>query len=142
MVFLTSKFSLMLQNLNLKSTTTTPIFESSTRTTSKSITARTRKSIKSCFPTKTRQTRTRSQVSIVSPCECKLVYIGKTGRNLTIRQNEHHNCCVKEKCKKSAIANHAWMCDHRINWHKSVLLDPVDKYFAPKTRESIEISKH
>ena len=56
-----------------------------------------------------------------------------------IRQKEHHNCCVKEKCKKSAIAKHTWMCNHRINWDKSVLLAPVDKYFARKTRESIEI---
>ena len=76
------------------------------------------------------------------PCECGLVYIGETGRNLTIRQKEHHNCCVKEKCEISAIAKHAWTYDHRINWDKSVLLAPVDKYFAWKTRESIEISKH
>ena len=83
MVFSTSKFFLMPQNLNLKAKTTTPILSrvsafhilvlylielrgSSARTTSKSITARTKKSIKSCFPTKTRQTRIRSQVSIVS----------------------------------------------------------------------------
>ena len=34
------------------------------------------------------------------------------------------------------------MCNHRINWDKSVLLAPVEKYFAWKIRESIEISKH
>ena len=76
------------------------------------------------------------------PCECGLVYIGESGQNLVSRQKEHHNCCVKEKCKKSAIAKLTWMCDHRINWDKSVLLAPVDKYFARKTRDSIEISKH
>ena len=64
------------------------------------------------------------------PCECGLVYIGETGGNLTIRQKQHHNCCVNEKCDKSAIAKHAWMHDHRTNWDKSVLLAPVDKYFA------------
>ena len=71
---------IMFQNLNLKATKTTPILsrvsafhililhpielrESSARTASKSITARTTKSIKSCFPTETRQTQTRSQVN-------------------------------------------------------------------------------
>lgn len=37
-------------------------------------------------------------MSIVSgshACECGLVYIGQNGRNLTIRQKEHHNWCVK-----------------------------------------------
>ena len=36
----------------------------------------------------------------------------------------------------------AWMCHHKIDWDKFVLLAPVDKYFPWKTRKSIEISKH
>ena len=75
-------------------------------------------------------------------CECRVVYIGETGRNLMIRQKEHLDCCIKENCENSTIAEQAWICDHKVNRDRSVVLAPIDKYFVWKTRESFEIAKH
>ena len=71
-----------------------------------------------------------------------LVYSEETGRNLMIRQKEHLDCYIKENCDNSTIAKQAWMCDHKVNWDMSFVLAPIDKYFARKTGESIEIVKH
>ena len=75
-------------------------------------------------------------------CECSVVYIGETGRNLIIRQKEHFDCCIKENCENSTIAKQTWMCDHKVNWDMSAFLAPINKYFERKTGESIEIAKH
>ena len=75
-------------------------------------------------------------------CECRVVYIGETRRNLIIRQKEHLDCYIKENCENSTIAKQAWMCDRKVNWDRSAVLAPIDKYFVRKTRESFEIAKH
>ena len=38
------------------------------------------------------------------PCECGLVYIGETGRNLSKRLKEHKTNCEKAELDKSAVA--------------------------------------
>ena len=38
------------------------------------------------------------------PCECGLVYIGETGRNLSKRPKEHKTNCEKPELDKSALA--------------------------------------
>ena len=48
------------------------------------------------------------------PCECGLVYIGETGRNLSVRLKEHKTNCEKDEQDKSAVARHTWTYDHRI----------------------------
>jgi predicted GIY-YIG superfamily endonuclease len=40
------------------------------------------------------------------PCECGLVYIGETGRNLSVRLKEHKTNCEKAEQDKSAVAKH------------------------------------
>ena len=40
------------------------------------------------------------------PCECGLVYIGETGRNLSKRLKEHKSNCEKAELDKSAVAKH------------------------------------
>ena len=47
-------------------------------------------------------------------CECDLVYIGETGRNLSLRLKEHKTKCEKAELKKSAVAKQSWTNDHRI----------------------------
>jgi hypothetical protein len=42
------------------------------------------------------------------PCECGLVYIGETGRNLSVRLKEHKTNCEKAEQDKSAVAKHTW----------------------------------
>ena len=77
------------------------------------------------------------------PCECGLVYIGETGRNLSKRLKEHKTNCEKAELDKSAVAKHAWTYDHRIKWDEANTL-AIDSHirFSSKMRESIEIEKH
>ena len=49
---------------------------------------------------------------------------------------------ASKKCENSAIAMHARVRDHKVNLDKFGLLAQIDKYFVPKTRESIKIAKH
>ncbi len=56
------------------------------------------------------------------PCECGLVYIGETGRNLSKRLKEHKTNCEKAELDKSAVAKHAWTYDHRIKWDEANIL--------------------
>ena len=41
------------------------------------------------------------------PCECGLLYIGETGRNLSLRLKEHKTDCEKAELEKSAVAKHS-----------------------------------
>jgi hypothetical protein len=50
------------------------------------------------------------------PCECGLVYIGETGRNLSVRLKEHKTNCEKDEQDKSSVDKHTWTYDHRIKF--------------------------
>ena len=76
------------------------------------------------------------------PCECGLVYIGETGRNLSVRLKEHKTNCEKAEQDKSAVAKHTWTYDHRIKWDEATILAIDSHKFSRKMRESIEIEKH
>ena len=80
------------------------------------------------------------------PCECGLVYIyiyiGETGRNLSLRFKEHKTNCEKAELEKSAVAKHSWTNDHRIKWNEASILATESHKFSRKIRESIEIEKH
>lgn len=76
------------------------------------------------------------------PCECGLVYIGETGRNLSVRLKEHLACCSKGQTEKSSVAKHTWTTDHRILWKETSLICQESNYFARRVRESVEIHKH
>ena len=41
------------------------------------------------------------------PCECGSVYIGETGRNLSLRLKEHKTNCEKNEPEKLAVAKHS-----------------------------------
>ena len=76
------------------------------------------------------------------PCECGLVYIGETGRNLSLRLKEHKTNCEKCEQEKSAVAKHAWTYDHRMKWNEAAILAVDNHKYSRKMRESIEIEKH
>ena len=76
------------------------------------------------------------------PCECGLVYIGETRRNLSLRLKEHKTNCEKAELEKSAVAKHSWTNDHRIKWKEASILATESHKFSRKMRESIEIEKH
>ena len=76
------------------------------------------------------------------PCECGLVYIGETSRNLSLRLKEHKSNCEKAELEKSAVVKHSWTNDHRIKWNEASILAIESHKFSRKMRESIEIEKH
>jgi hypothetical protein len=76
--------------------------------------------------------------SVSIPCECGLVYIGETGRNLSVRLKEHKTNCEKAEQDKSAVAEHTWTYDHRIKWDEATTLAMDSHKFSRKMRESIE----
>ena len=76
------------------------------------------------------------------PCECGLVYIGETSRNLSKRLKEHNTNCKKAELDKSAVAKHAWTYDYHIKWYEANILAMDSHRFSCKMRESIEIEKH
>ena len=62
------------------------------------------------------------------PCTaCNSSYVGQTGRKLSQRLDEHR-CAVRQAdFKSSALAEHAWTCDHAVDWtNVKVLSHPRD----------------
>ena len=59
------------------------------------------------------------------PCSCGKVYICETKRRLETRLKEHKEACIKGQTTKSAIAKHAWMEGHLINWDGSRILQHI-----------------
>ena len=66
------------------------------------------------------------------PCECGLVNMGETGRNLSKRLKEHKTNCEKAELDKLAVAKHAWTYDHRINWDEANILTIDSRRFSRK----------
>ena len=79
-------------------------------------------------------------------CECGLVYIGETGRNLSdshyVLKNIYQTNCAKAELEISAVAKHSCTNDHRIKWNEATILAIDNHKFSRKMRESIEIEKH
>ena len=69
-------------------------------------------------------------------CECGLVYIGETCRNLSLRLKEHKTNCEKDELEKSAVAKHSWTNDHCIKWNEATILAIDNDEFSRKMRES------
>ena len=67
-------------------------------------------------------------------CECGLVYIGETGRNLSLRLIEHKTNFEKAELEKSAVAKHSWTDDHRIKWNEATNLSMDNHKFPRKMR--------
>ena len=56
------------------------------------------------------------------PCSCGKIHIGEIKRRLETRLKEHKEACVKGQTTKSAIAEHAWLEGHPINWDGTRIL--------------------
>ena len=57
------------------------------------------------------------------PCSCGEAYIGETVRRLETRVKEHRDACQKGALEKSALAEHAWMNHHAIQWEEVSVID-------------------
>ena len=69
----------------------------------------------------------RSNVVYCIPCaSCHATYVGETKRKLGKRVEEHTPCrkaVQKAEVEVSALAEHAWRCDHRVDWGNVAILD-------------------
>ena len=77
------------------------------------------------------------------PCQdCPKVYIGETGRKLSTRLTEHKRHCRLMQPEKSAIAEHAIVEDHRIDFDGSEALLTEDRFWPRKIKEALLIRRH
>ena len=56
------------------------------------------------------------------PCECGLLYVAETGRNILIRLKEHKTNCENAEQDKFAVVKHTWTYDYRIKWDEANIL--------------------
>ena len=76
------------------------------------------------------------------PCgDCEAVYVGETLRNLSLRLREHKRHAGNGEVQRSAIAEHAIMCDHLIGWDSAKVLDKEQEWHARKVKEALHISR-
>ena len=61
-------------------------------------------------------------------CACGDTFIG-----------EHKRACIKADFEKSAVAEHAWLSGHYIDWDNVEVLDQENDLCIRKVKEEIEI---
>ena len=65
----------------------------------------------------------KSNVVYCIPCaECPATYVGETKRKLCKRVDEHMRAVRMADFNSSALAEHAWNADHRVDWSKVTIL--------------------
>ena len=74
------------------------------------------------------------------PCECGNVYIGETGRPLSVRINEHKRNCSRGEMEKSKLAEHAWSHSHKILFDKAEPIAKESNAWKRKIKESAFIT--
>lgn len=74
------------------------------------------------------------------PCECGNVYIGETGRPLSIRIKEHKRNCKQGETDKSRLAEHAWSHSHKILFDKAEPIAKEPNVLKRKIKESAFIT--
>ena len=74
------------------------------------------------------------------PCkDCDRVYIGETGRTLSVRQAEHKRHLANSHTQHSAVAAHALDELHDINWGNISVLDHNDDFYKRRIKEALLI---
>ena len=75
------------------------------------------------------------------PCkDCREVYIGETGRPLSVRITEHQ-CAVQKRDKNNANSVHTEIMGHTINWKGAHRLDREPMLKLRKIKESLHIKQ-
>ena len=75
------------------------------------------------------------------PCSCGTPYIGKTGRSINKRIQEHSADIRHGRTKSSALAEHMKKTKHHICLEDARVLARVDHFHHRKVREALEIEK-
>ena len=75
------------------------------------------------------------------PCNCGRVYIGETGRCLSIRISEHKRA-VQHLDKSNALAVHIIEhMDHQIQWEESTIIEFESNWYTRRLKEAIWIKR-
>jgi len=78
-------------------------------------------------------------------CACGALYIGETGRDLSVRMKEHQDHSRLGHIDKSAIANHTWENindnGHHIDWDSAQIIVSEARHTQRKLMEAIIIKK-
>ena len=74
------------------------------------------------------------------PCrDCPQAYIGQTGQTLTCRLKEHKRATERGNIDVSAVAEHAWVNNHRVNWEAAEVLEVKQEWYKRCMIESWHI---
>ena len=66
----------------------------------------------------------RSNIVYCIPCaDCPATYVGETKRRLGKRVDQHRRAVHKAEVEVSALAEHVWKSDHRVDWGHVTVLD-------------------
>ena len=96
------------------------------------------KGIKDAIPIE----KTKGVVYEINCSDCDASYIGETTRSLEIRRKEHLRHTKNGKVEASAVADHVWNHDHRIDWDGARVLDKERNWTSRKIREALHIAKN
>ena len=73
--------------------------------------------------------------------DCDSSYIGESGRCLEVRIGEHKRHVKKGEVGRSAIAEHAVLKSHAIDWGSASVVDVSTKYWQRRVKEALHIAK-
>lgn len=77
----------------------------------------------------------------VSCNNCEETYVGETLRSMKTRMSEHARHARNGRIDLSAVAEHARMEDHAIDWEGAKILDREQGWHARKVKEALFIKK-
>ena len=73
--------------------------------------------------------------------DCQESYVGETLRSMTVRLKEHERHTRFGRVDLSAIAEHARLKDHRIDWSGARIVEVERKWHARKVKEALIIAR-
>ena len=76
----------------------------------------------------------------ISCGDCTATYIGETTRSVQVRKKEHERHTNSGRIEESAVAEHVWDSNHRINWNAVKVLDMERGWRARRTKEALHIA--
>ena len=69
------------------------------------------------------------------------MYIGETLRTTDDRAKEHKRHVAKGEIHSSAVAEHVWNEDHRIEWNNTTVIHSAAGLLSRRVKESLHIVK-
>ena len=73
--------------------------------------------------------------------DCEGEYVGETLRSMKVRMSEHKRHTRLVWTDQSAVAEHAWMNDHTIDWASAKVVDSDRRTGSHRIREALHIAR-